>query len=63
MLSTEGAPNLLDKKIQKVYIKDNKRKMITDTGFMYIPADHARSLFGRHKGGKYSIKQNVETDL
>ncbi len=56
-MSTQNAPALLDKKIRKVYIKDGQRKMMSDSGYMMMPADHSRKMFGKMKGGKYSMIQ------
>jgi hypothetical protein len=56
-MTTSDAPALTDEKIRKVYIKDGQRKMTTDSGYMYTPAHHARSLFGKMRGGRYSMIQ------
>jgi hypothetical protein len=52
--STSDAPGLLDKRT-RVYIKDGKRKMLSDGGYMYMDRSRARKIFGRLKGGKYSL--------
>ena len=52
-------PKMTDKSMTKVYIKDGRRKMMSDTGHMFMGADSARKAFGKYKGGKYSLKQTV----
>jgi hypothetical protein len=43
--------------MKKIWIKDGKRKMMSDSGHMFMKADTARKIFGKLKGGKYSLKQ------
>lgn len=59
-LRLSDAPSLTDRSVRSVYIKDGRRKMMSDTGHMYMPADLARKLFGRLRGGKYSLKQHAD---
>ena len=56
-LSTTDAPALTDKKVRKVYIKDGKRRVSTDGGFMFTSAHLSRRMFGKLKGGRYSHLQ------
>lgn len=53
-----AAPALVDKKVRKVYIKDGRRRMMTDSGIMLAPASLTRLMFGKSKGGKYSHVQD-----
>jgi len=55
--SLADTPKIVDASIKKFYIKDGKRKIQTDTGFMMMPAGMSRMLFGKMKGGKYSERQ------
>lgn len=55
-IDTQKLPKLLDKSISKVWIKDGKRKMMSDGGYTLMNAGLARNLFGKYKGGKYSLK-------
>lgn len=50
-------PKITDTAIKKFYIKDGKRRVQTDSGFMMMPAGMSRTMFGKMKGGKYSEKQ------
>lgn len=50
-------PDLVDKSVRNVWIKDGKRRMMTDSGWMTANADSARKMFGNYKQGRYSIKQ------
>lgn len=53
-MNLSDAPDLLDKRT-RIYIKDGKRKMLSDSGYMYMGRNKARKIFGRMKGGKYSM--------
>lgn len=59
MTDTAKLPKLLDRSVQKVWIKDGKRKMMSDDGYTMIEKDQARRMFGALKGGKYSLKQAI----
>ena len=50
-------PHLTDKRIGRVYIKDGRRRMMTDSGTMLASAGLTRLMFGKAKGGKYSARQ------
>ena len=56
-MSLSDAPDTVDKTIKKVWIKNGKRKMTTSDGMMHVNAELARKMFGKMKGGKYSLKQ------
>ena len=56
-MATTDAPKVLDRATKRFYIKGGKRRMMTDSGFMYAPASLSRLMFGRVKGGKYSDRQ------
>ena len=56
-MSLSDAPDTTDKTIKRVWIKDGKRKMTSSDGMMHIDAQQARKMFGKMKGGKYSLKQ------
>lgn len=56
-MATTTAPDMLDKTIKKLYIKDGKRRVMTDSGVMLTPAHLSRRMFGRMRGGKYSVRQ------
>lgn len=59
-LTTTDAPHLLDKRIRNVYIKDGRRKMMSSDGYMFMSSDATRKIFGKYRGGKYSLKQEME---
>lgn len=52
--STSTIPSSVQR---KVYIKEGKRKMMTDGGYMMVDANHSRRMFGKLQGGKYSKLQ------
>lgn len=56
IISTNTIPNLMDKS-KRVYIKKDRRRMMTDSGSMLMPAGHSRKMFGKYRGGKYSERQ------
>lgn len=58
-MDSGSSPKLLDKSIQKIWIKDGKRKLMSDTGHMYMGEGIARKTFGRYRGGKYGLKQEL----
>ena len=58
-LSLSGAPDLQDKSIRKIWIKNGKRRITTDSWYMDLDSKYSRKLFGNYKGGKYGQKQNA----
>ena len=58
-MDTGQHPQIMDKSIKKVYIKDGKRKMPTGDGYMMMSAKKGKQMFGAHRGGKYSAKQKL----
>lgn len=56
-LSTSDIPKLVKapRKMPR-YIKNGRRMMQTDTGFMYADSAMSKNMFGKMKGGKYSMK-------
>ena len=54
-MATTDAPKMMDR--SRRYIKDGKRRMMTDSGYMLAPASLSRLMFGKTRGGKYSEKQ------
>ena len=60
IISTHTAPDLMDKKIRSIYIKNGRRSIQTDSGVMRIPAGLSRTMFGRMRGGKYSNVQKTK---
>lgn len=57
MIRLNDAQDLTNRSIRRVYIKNGRRKMMTDSGVMLSPASLNRRTFGRMKGGKYSDTQ------
>ena len=56
-MTTNDAPVLLDKSVKHVWIKDGRRKLMSDGGYAYMDANYARRMFGNQRGGKYSLRQ------
>lgn len=56
---TSKLPSLVDKSVRKVWIKDGRRRLMTDSGFMLAPQEYMRRMFGRLRGGKYSEVQHA----
>lgn len=56
-LSSSDAPDLQDKSIKKIWIKDGRRRIMTDGGYMDLSSKFSRKMFGNYKQGKYSEKQ------
>lgn len=59
-VQTSDAPDLMDKKIRKVYIKNGRRRMTTDSGVLLMPSSLSRMMFGKQRGGKYSHLQETK---
>lgn len=57
MMNLPSFPHLTDKRIGRVYIKDGRRRMMTDSGTMLASAGLTRLMFGKARGGKYSARQ------
>ncbi len=56
-IALADVPKIADSSIKKFYIKDGKRRIQTDSGFMMLPSGMSRLMFGKMKGGKYSQRQ------
>lgn len=57
-LDTGKLPNLTDRSIRRVWIKNGERRITTDSGYMKLSSDFSRRLFGKYKGGRYSVLQD-----
>lgn len=53
-LSTSSAPKLIER---PTWIKNGKRKLMSDGGYTMMDSGLAKKTFGNYKGGKYSLKQ------
>ena len=56
-MDTSKAPDLMDRSVRRVWIKNGKRRIPTDGGYMELNSSHSRKLFGNLKQGRYSQLQ------
>ena len=57
-IDTSKAPDLVNKSIRRVWIKNGHRRISTDGGWMELSSRFSRKLFGNYKQGRYSKLQD-----
>lgn len=57
-MDTSRNPNLTERSIKRIWIKDGKRRMITDGGYMDLSSSLSKKMFGNLKQGRYSQLQD-----